>query len=88
MAMPKFFLFTISLALLLSSNGVFEAAPERSLVTQLPGFNGTFPSNHYSGYIYIYIYLYMSPIIYSSLLLISSSEDILILFGDVEIVDI
>ncbi|XP_062144044.1 serine carboxypeptidase-like 20 [Alnus glutinosa] len=53
MAMPKLFLFTISLSLLLSSNGVVEAAPERSLVTQLPGFNGTFPSKHYSGYISI-----------------------------------
>ncbi|XP_062006124.1 serine carboxypeptidase-like 20 [Rosa rugosa] len=30
-----------------------EAAPQGSLVTQLPGFNGTFPSSHYSGYVSI-----------------------------------
>ncbi|CAN1262251.1 Serine carboxypeptidase 1 [Linum perenne] len=28
-----------------------EAAPADSLVTSLPGFNGTFPSRHYSGYV-------------------------------------
>ncbi|XAR60886.1 Carboxypeptidase C [Bertholletia excelsa] len=28
-----------------------ESAPEGALVTQLPGFNGTFPSKHYSGYV-------------------------------------
>ena len=27
-----------------------EAAPQTALVTKLPGFNGTFPSKHYSGY--------------------------------------
>jgi len=26
-----------------------ESAPESALVTQLPGFTGTFPSKHYSG---------------------------------------
>ncbi|XP_042486582.1 serine carboxypeptidase-like 20 isoform X2 [Macadamia integrifolia] len=30
---------------------VIGAAPESALVTHLPGFNGTFPSKHYSGYI-------------------------------------
>ncbi|KAL1322453.1 hypothetical protein HN51_067449 [Arachis hypogaea] len=30
-----------------------EAAPSGSLVTQLPGFDSNFPSNHYSGYINI-----------------------------------
>ncbi|KAL1360577.1 serine carboxypeptidase-like 20 isoform X2 [Arachis hypogaea] len=30
-----------------------EAAPSASLVTQLPGFDSNFPSNHYSGYINI-----------------------------------
>ncbi|GAU32426.1 hypothetical protein TSUD_158240, partial [Trifolium subterraneum] len=30
-----------------------EAAPQGSLITQLPGFNGKFLSNHYSGYISI-----------------------------------
>ncbi|PKI45095.1 hypothetical protein CRG98_034479 [Punica granatum] len=28
-----------------------ECAPEGSLVTHLPGFNGSFPSKHYSGYV-------------------------------------
>jgi len=36
-----------------SFNGVIEAAPQGSLVTHLPGFNGSFPSKHYSGYISI-----------------------------------
>ncbi|XP_010678976.2 serine carboxypeptidase-like 20 [Beta vulgaris subsp. vulgaris] len=30
-----------------------ESAPQSSLVTQLPGFTGTFPSKHYSGYVTI-----------------------------------
>lgn len=30
-----------------------ESAPQSSIVTQLPGFNGTFPSKHYSGYVTI-----------------------------------
>ncbi|XP_034691735.1 serine carboxypeptidase 1-like [Vitis riparia] len=30
-----------------------EAAPQTALVTKLPGFNGTFPSKHYSGYVTI-----------------------------------
>uniref|UniRef100_A0A803R5R9 Carboxypeptidase n=2 Tax=Cannabis sativa TaxID=3483 RepID=A0A803R5R9_CANSA len=41
----KFYIYCI----LLSS----EAAPSGSLVTKLPGFAGTFPSKHYSGYINI-----------------------------------
>ncbi|XP_044483485.1 serine carboxypeptidase-like 20 [Mangifera indica] len=32
---------------------LIEAAPKSSLVTHLPGFNGTFPSKHYSGYVTI-----------------------------------
>ncbi|KAI5648981.1 hypothetical protein M9H77_34986 [Catharanthus roseus] len=28
-----------------------QAAPQSSLITKLPGFNGTFPSKHYSGYV-------------------------------------
>ncbi|XP_050208295.1 serine carboxypeptidase-like 20 [Mercurialis annua] len=28
-----------------------ESAPKDALITQLPGFNGTFPSNHYGGYV-------------------------------------
>ncbi|KAK4794647.1 hypothetical protein SAY86_012641 [Trapa natans] len=30
-----------------------HSAPEEALVTHLPGFNGTFPSKHYSGYVTI-----------------------------------
>ncbi|KAL4311798.1 hypothetical protein GQ457_01G055300 [Hibiscus cannabinus] len=30
-----------------------RAAPQDALITQLPGFSGTFPSNHYSGYVNI-----------------------------------
>ncbi|GMI84814.1 hypothetical protein HRI_002150700 [Hibiscus trionum] len=30
-----------------------RAAPEDALITQLPGFSATFPSNHYSGYVNI-----------------------------------
>ncbi|XP_058196663.1 serine carboxypeptidase-like 20 [Rhododendron vialii] len=30
-----------------------ESVPEGALVTQVPGFNGTFPSKHYSGYVTI-----------------------------------
>lgn len=32
---------------------VSECAPQSALVTQLPGFTGTFPSKHYSGYVTI-----------------------------------
>lgn len=32
-----------------------EAAPQGSLITQLPGFSGKFLSNHYSGYVTHYI---------------------------------
>ncbi|XVF32063.1 hypothetical protein REPUB_Repub17cG0049700 [Reevesia pubescens] len=30
-----------------------QSAPENALITQLPGFAGTFPSKHYSGYVNI-----------------------------------
>ncbi|GLT59048.1 hypothetical protein SLA2020_318920 [Shorea laevis] len=53
MAMANFLFFTISSLALLLSFGIIEAAPQGSLVTQLPGFNGTFPSKHYAGYISI-----------------------------------
>lgn len=52
MATAGFFLFTISFSVLLTS-AIIEAAPSSSLVTHLPGFNGTFPSEQYSGYINI-----------------------------------
>ncbi|KAI7999635.1 Serine carboxypeptidase-like 20 [Camellia lanceoleosa] len=33
--------------------GLTEAVPANSLITKLPGFNATFPSKHYSGYVSI-----------------------------------
>ncbi|XP_019432599.1 PREDICTED: serine carboxypeptidase-like 20 [Lupinus angustifolius] len=30
---------------------LIQSAPKSSLITKLPGFNGTFPSKHYAGYI-------------------------------------
>ncbi|XP_024009668.1 serine carboxypeptidase-like 21 isoform X1 [Eutrema salsugineum] len=33
---------------------ITESAPESALVTKLPGFNGSFPSKHYAGYVAIY----------------------------------
>lgn len=51
------FLLTLSFCLLLmistSVHLQLQAAPDASLVTKLPGFNGTFPSKHYSGYLTI-----------------------------------
>lgn len=46
----NFFLITISFCICLSKQ-VLEAAPQDALTKTLPGFNGTFPSNHYSGYV-------------------------------------
>ena len=51
--MASFYLFTSSLCILFSFVVFTEAAPKGSLITHLPGFNGTFPSKHYSGYVYI-----------------------------------
>ncbi|KAJ9703296.1 hypothetical protein PVL29_004905 [Vitis rotundifolia] len=51
MAMASFYLFTSSLCILFSFVVFTEAAPKGSLITHLPGFNGTFPSKHYSGYV-------------------------------------
>lgn len=51
MAMGKWSFFSgISICVLLNFASV-EAAPKGSLITGLPGFNGVFPSNHYSGYV-------------------------------------
>ncbi|KAE9617952.1 putative carboxypeptidase C [Lupinus albus] len=44
------YLFLILLSI--SLNFVLtQSAPENSLITELPGFNGTFPSKHYAGYV-------------------------------------
>ncbi|KAJ0014620.1 hypothetical protein Pint_21250 [Pistacia integerrima] len=56
MAKNKFiFCNNLSLSILLLNFAILlvEAAPRNTLVTQLPGFNGTFPSKHYSGYVTI-----------------------------------
>ncbi|KAL5769667.1 hypothetical protein ACOSP7_013821 [Xanthoceras sorbifolium] len=50
--MDKFFSI-LSLCCMLFTFVVIEAAPESAFVTHLPGFNGTFPSKHYSGYVSI-----------------------------------
>ncbi|KAL5566721.1 hypothetical protein UlMin_029885 [Ulmus minor] len=50
--MAKFF-FLCTIISLFSLFLLTSSAPLSSLVTQLPGFNGTFPSKHYSGYINI-----------------------------------
>ncbi|RVW70145.1 Serine carboxypeptidase-like 3 [Vitis vinifera] len=51
MAMASFYLFSSSLCMLFSFVVFTEAAPKGSLITHLPGFNGIFPSKHYSGYV-------------------------------------
>ncbi|KAB2019044.1 hypothetical protein ES319_D08G272100v1 [Gossypium barbadense] len=43
----------ISFCMLLLFSTFIEAAPNDSLITHLPGFNGDFPSKHYSGYVRI-----------------------------------
>ncbi|KAL1832208.1 hypothetical protein ACET3Z_001859 [Daucus carota] len=49
--MKKFIFFTVlSLFLVLDSHHV-RAAPKALLVKSLPGFVGSFPSNHYAGYV-------------------------------------
>lgn len=35
-----------------------ESVPEGALVSQIPGFNGTFPSEHYSGYLSFHLLIY------------------------------
>ncbi|MQL69584.1 hypothetical protein Taro_001882 [Colocasia esculenta] len=51
--MPAFWGLLVSVAILGVGLGLVSAAPENALVTQLPGFNGTFPSKHYAGYVTI-----------------------------------
>ncbi|KAF8015381.1 hypothetical protein BT93_H1016 [Corymbia citriodora subsp. variegata] len=46
------FICSIILALLLTVSSV-RAAPKESLITSLPGFDGTLPSEHYAGYVAI-----------------------------------
>ncbi|CAD5327734.1 unnamed protein product [Arabidopsis thaliana] len=46
----KVFVFVTLLSLVFV---ITESAPESALITKLPGFEGTFPSKHYSGYVTI-----------------------------------
>ncbi|XP_057965173.1 serine carboxypeptidase-like 20 [Malania oleifera] len=46
-------LFHTLLLCFLSSPLLAKSAPESALLSQLPGFNGTLPSKHYSGYVTI-----------------------------------
>ncbi|ONK78097.1 uncharacterized protein A4U43_C02F14280 [Asparagus officinalis] len=46
--------FSLLLLFLLSSASLISAAPESALVTSLPGFNGSFPSKHYAGYVSVH----------------------------------
>ncbi|KAJ6814247.1 serine carboxypeptidase 1 [Iris pallida] len=41
------------LLFLIATVSLSSAAPESALITHLPGFNGTFPSKHYGGYVNI-----------------------------------
>ncbi|OVA19087.1 Peptidase S10 [Macleaya cordata] len=52
-SMERFFFSTLLLALFLCLLSFTEAAPKHALITHLPGFNGTLPSKHYSGYVTI-----------------------------------
>lgn len=45
----KLVFFLTVLVFMFASFFAVEAAPQSSRVTSLPGFNGTFPSEHYSG---------------------------------------
>ncbi|CAI9090873.1 OLC1v1025744C1 [Oldenlandia corymbosa var. corymbosa] len=45
------FVFLTYWLVLQITTSFLEAAPEASLIKSLPGFNGTFPSKHYSGYV-------------------------------------
>ncbi|KAI3830921.1 hypothetical protein MKW92_046939 [Papaver armeniacum] len=47
--MEKVLFFMVFLGFL----SIIEGAPKDALITELPGFNGSFPSKHYSGYVTI-----------------------------------
>lgn len=53
MAKTGLILYGGALVLLCSCFVLTRCAPEGALITQLPGFNGSFPSKHYSGYVTI-----------------------------------
>ncbi|KAK9159694.1 hypothetical protein Syun_006035 [Stephania yunnanensis] len=49
----SFYFFSFLLVALFCLLALAQAAPKEALITNLPGFNGTFPSKHYSGYVTI-----------------------------------
>lgn len=51
--MSKFFFlsFLSSICIVLGVSVLTKAAPRDALITFLPGFNGSFPSKHYSGWV-------------------------------------
>ncbi|GAB4835374.1 carbohydrate-binding module 1 protein [Ancistrocladus abbreviatus] len=54
MAIHKFLFYSsVLFGMLLISFISIEAAPQNALIKQLPGFSGTLPSKHYSGYVTI-----------------------------------
>jgi len=53
MAMENQNFLSLFIILLLAHWIHVQAAPPQSRVTQLPGFNSSFPSNHYSGYVLV-----------------------------------
>ncbi|CAA3012774.1 serine carboxypeptidase-like 20 [Olea europaea subsp. europaea] len=55
MAMPRIIFLVVLLFCMLCCfiNNNIEAAPQGSLIKYLPGFNGSFPSKHYAGYVTI-----------------------------------
>lgn len=46
------FVFLAIIALCIPLCCLVESAPKGSLVSSLPGFNGSFPSKHYAGYVH------------------------------------
>ncbi|GAB4855867.1 carbohydrate-binding module 1 protein [Ancistrocladus abbreviatus] len=53
MAINKFLFYNVLFGMLLINFASIEAAPQNALINYLPGFKGTFPSKHYSGYVTI-----------------------------------
>ncbi|XP_061350302.1 serine carboxypeptidase-like 20 [Gastrolobium bilobum] len=49
--MAKMFYFYFILIHISLSFVLTQSAPEKSLITNVPGFNGTLPSRHYAGYV-------------------------------------
>lgn len=48
----------VFLACLIKSLVPAQSAPDDALIAQIPGFSGTFPSKHYSGYCLYFVIVY------------------------------